>query len=86
MCSEDYDTSRISPCDHEESDTRIFVHVLDAVLSGHKKIAIRTVDSDVVVLAVAFAATIKEIEELWIAFGTKNEFRFDFSCLKKLYN
>lgn len=75
-CSEAYDISRISPCNHEESDTRIFVHVLDSVLSEHTKIIIRTVDSDVVVLAVAFAAKVKEIEEQWIAFGTKNKFRF----------
>lgn len=40
-CSEEYDTFRVSPCNHEESDTRIFVHVLDAVLSGHKRITIR---------------------------------------------
>lgn len=75
LCSKEYDTSKVSPCNHEESDTRIFVHALDAVLSGHTKIAIRTVDSDVVVLGVAFAAKVKEIEELWIVFGTKNKFR-----------
>lgn len=75
LCSETYDMSRVSPCNHEESDTRVFVHALDAVLSGHKRITIRTVDSDVVVLAVAFFAKMKDIEELWIAFGTKNKFR-----------
>lgn len=74
--SGEYDLSRTFPCNHEESDTRVFVHVLDAILSGHKKITIRTVDSDVVVLAVSFAAKVQGIEELWIAFGTKNKFRF----------
>ena len=37
---------------HEEVDTRILLHVKDAMNSGYKDVMIRTVDTDVVVLAV----------------------------------
>ena len=67
------DTSSLAPCDHEEADTRIIVHLADAVNMGYKKILVRTVDTDVVVLAVAVAAKV-DIEELWIAFGTAKSF------------
>ena len=39
-------------CNHEEADTRIFVHVRDAVEHGAQNVLIRTVDTDVVVIAV----------------------------------
>ena len=38
------DTDSLSPCDHEEGDTKIFVHLKHAVIEGHKKVFIRTVD------------------------------------------
>ena len=37
----------------EEADTRIFLHVADAVNHGNQKVMIRTVDTDVLVLVVA---------------------------------
>ena len=40
---------------------------------GHKHIMIRTVDTDVLVVASYFLLT---VEELWIAFGTGNKFRY----------
>ena len=61
-------------CNHEEADTRIFVHVDHATKCGHKNIVIRTVDSDVVVLGV-YAARVLDIH-LWIAFGTGKSFRY----------
>ena len=63
----------LTPCDHQEAYTRMFVHVADAVNEGYKKILIRLVDTDVVVLAVAAAAKL-DLEELWIAFGTGKNF------------
>ena len=67
--------SVMSPSTHEEADTRIFLHCLDASKKGHNKIMIRTVDTDVVVLAIS---TFQELalEELWVAFGTRNNFRY----------
>ena len=40
------------PCNHEEADTRIVIHVLHALQSGCKSVVIRTVDTDVVVILV----------------------------------
>ena len=41
----------IEPCNHEEADTRLLLHVLDGANSGIKKVSIITVDTDVVVIA-----------------------------------
>ena len=51
------DTSQISPCNHEEADTRIILHVKDAVQTGMRQIMIRTVDTDVVVIAMSIGHT-----------------------------
>ena len=67
MCIPPRDISHLAPCDHEEADTRMILHVADVVNDGHQKVLLRTVDTDVVVLAVA-AATNMDIQELWIAF------------------
>ena len=70
------DLTSLTPCSHEEADTRVFLHVGDAALKGHRKILIRTVDSDVVVLAIrAFALLEEMIEELWVGFGSGCHFR-----------
>jgi len=37
------DTSEISPCSHEEADTRLMLHCLHATRCGMKRIIIRTV-------------------------------------------
>lgn len=37
-------------CNHEEADTRIIVHILDALKNGAKSIFVRTVDTDVIVI------------------------------------
>ena len=69
------DISALAPCTHEEADTRIFLHLEDAVHQGHSRVSIRTVDTDVVVLAVASAQRL-DLDELWIAFGVGKNFRF----------
>ena len=53
LCVPARDTTNIAPSNHEEADSRITVHVADAVMQGFHKILVRTVDTDVVVLAVA---------------------------------
>ena len=70
------DMANLIPCSHEEADTRMLLHMVDANQMGHKKILIRTVDTDVVVLAVSMARTIHEENELWIAFGNGNGCRY----------
>jgi len=66
----DRDTSKLEPCTHEEADTHIMIHVADCVAHGYQKISIRTIDTDVVVLAVSL-----DILELWVAFGTGKSFK-----------
>ena len=39
-----------SPCNHEEADTRLILHVLNGSSCGFKKISIITVDTNVVVI------------------------------------
>ena len=72
------DTSSLAPCTHEEADTRMLLHVQDAVQQGHEKILVRTVDTDVLVLAVAVLQQLREHErlELWVAFGTGTHLRY----------
>lgn len=69
------DISSLAPCTHEEADTRIMLHVADAVREGHTKITVRTVDTDVLVLAIATAHNLS-VPELWVAFGTGKNFRY----------
>ena len=66
----------ISPCSHEEADTRIFVHVADQTTKGYKRVVIRTTDSDVVVIGVSVMQHLAELCELWIAFGCGKNFRY----------
>ena len=42
----------LSPCTHEDGDIRMTVHVGDAAKCSYKNVMIRTVDTDIVVLAV----------------------------------
>jgi len=72
QCS--FDASNLQPCTHEEADTRMLLHAADIVRAGFDKVVVRTVDTDVVVLAIAFHDKIK-CTELWIAFGTGRHFR-----------
>ena len=60
----------IAPCNHEETDTRIFIHIAHAAGDGLLKAIIHTVDTDVVILAIANVHKIHNLDELWIAFGT----------------
>ena len=63
----------LTACNHEEADTNIFIHVKHALARGLKKVLVRVADTDVVVLAIVYA---KQLQELWIAFGVGNHFRY----------
>ena len=66
----------VSPCTHEEADTRMFVHVADHTFNGFTNVALRTTDSDVVVIAISVIKHLQELSELWIVFGTGKNFRY----------
>ena len=55
LCINYQDVKGLAPCIHEEADTRILLHLEDAVQQGQNKVSIRTVDTDVVVLAITSA-------------------------------
>ncbi|KAK3703666.1 hypothetical protein QZH41_002431 [Actinostola sp. cb2023] len=78
LCTLPRDTSSLAPCSHEEADTRMMLHVQDAVQHGYEKIMLRTVDTDVLILAVAVLSQLSEHArpELWLAFGTGNHLRY----------
>ena len=61
----------VAPCDHEEGDTRIFVHAKSAVSYGSKSLMIKASDTDIVVPAVSVFSTLQEmgLDLLWITFG-----------------
>ena len=70
------DITDLAPCNHEEADTRVILHAAHAAHTGHSKITIHTVDTDVVVLAVALARTLEEDDEVWVSFGMVKAIRF----------
>ena len=50
--SDDY-ANEIKLCNHEKADTQILLHVAHATKHGHQNVSIWTVDTNVIVLAVA---------------------------------
>lgn len=70
------DVDIVAPCTHEEADTRLFLHVNAATLAGHRRVIVRSSDSDVVVLGISTIVALgQRLDELWIAFGSQRHFR-----------
>lgn len=69
-----------TPCNHEEADTRIVIHVLHALSSREaKSVVVRTVDSDVVVILIGKFYDIQHQypeTDIWVAFGMGHHFNF----------
>ena len=66
-------------CDHEESDSRVVVHMLNALQHNLSNICIRTVDSDVICILISTFFNLLEIYpalNIWVAFGTSSNFRY----------
>jgi len=47
------DLASVSPCTHKEADTHMLLHAHHAALQDHSRLLIRTVDTDVVILAIS---------------------------------
>ena len=56
------ETEGLTACNHEKADTRMFIHVKHASARGLKKVLIRTLDTDVVILAIAYSRNL-ELQE-----------------------
>ena len=77
LSNQDHDKSFLEPNNHIEADTHLFLHLADAVRSGHSKAFMRTVDSDIVVLATALFKRLVHLglTHLWIGFGKGKNYR-----------
>ena len=63
------DLAGLFPCNHSEADSRIMLHLMHAVSQSYTDAYVRTVDSDIVVLAIAFFDQLR-LSKLWIGVGT----------------
>ena len=77
ITSSNQSISNISPCNHEEADTRMLIHVQDGVRDSNTSIMIKTVDTDVVVISITMFPDLKDYgcSELWISFGVGTKLR-----------
>ena len=64
----------LKDCNHKEADTRVMVHVKATVEDGCSEVTIRTVDTDMVCLAIHVYQDLLYLDKFWIAF-----------CMEKTY-
>ena len=71
----------MAPCDHEEADTRLMIHLQDALLNNCTNCLVRTVDTDVVVILIGkfhnLIALCQNVS-IWVAFGTGKNFTYHY--------
>ena len=67
------DVLGLAPCTLEEADSGIMLHVKDIVVEVNSKVSIRTVDTNVVVLATK-AVECLGITKLWVVFDVGESF------------
>ena len=56
--------SNLTPYSQEEADTHLILREADAAAQGNRRVSVRTVDPDAVVLAVTFFSQMKP-DEMW---------------------
>ena len=69
----------MAPCDHEEADTRLLIHLQDALQNGCTNCLVRTVDTDVVVILIGkfhHLITLCQDVSIWVAFRTCKNFAY----------
>ena len=74
VCPPSVPTDNISPCTHEEVDTRILLHARDAVTRGFTSLLLKATDTDVVVVCLSLFEQIGA-KCIWIEFGTSRNLR-----------
>ena len=65
--------------DHEEADSRMCLHIADALQKGAKTVMVSTVDTDVEVILAGIFFDLQEKHpdvHLWVAFGKGKHFRY----------
>jgi len=76
LCNNQQNSLFLAPCTHVKADTRMFLHLEDAVRKGHTTMFVRMGNSDVLVLAITSLHL--NFAELWIPFGVGET--LDFFC------
>lgn len=69
------DTEFVSSCNHEETDTRMFLHAKHAALGGSRSINIVSSDTDVFVIGVAVLEDLN-VDALWVTFEKGKDLRW----------
>jgi hypothetical protein len=67
------------PCDHEEADSRMLLHLQDALQQGARDCLIRTVDTDVLIILIGKFHHFRSMcptANIWVAFGTGRAFSY----------
>ena len=77
------DVEYLQPCSHEEADTRILLHVAHCARQGLRKLVIRTVDTDVVVLEIGHFPALR-LDELNSGLDLGSVLTFDRLLSKRL--
>ena len=65
-------TQAMLQCDHEEADTRLVVHIVDALKKGLSTCLVRTVDTDVIIILIEifpYLITVNSDANIWVAFA-----------------
>ena len=75
IANQDVNLSILMPYTSEETDKRMFLHVLHAS-ENYKSILIKTVDSDVVTVAISVFHKVPTLNKMWIKFGTGKSLKF----------
>lgn len=78
VCNQPVNLEGLSKCNHEEADTRLFVHARHAAAEGRKSIMIKANDTDVLVIGVNVLPDLINIglQSLWIEFGQGKSLRW----------
>ena len=58
-----------SPCNYEEANVRMFFHLKGFSATVHRKISLKTADTDIAVIAISLFHKL-DVEEFWIKLGT----------------
>ncbi|KAJ8257557.1 hypothetical protein GJAV_G00186910 [Gymnothorax javanicus] len=69
LSNKQHHVSGPQPCNHTEADTRIMLHHAHAAQQHHQGALVRTVDSDVVILAIHFFSSLG-LSQLWVCLGS----------------
>ena len=68
----------VSPCGHEEADTRIALQAQNAVSEGHISIMINANHTDILVIAISVMPSLMQLglDKLWVSFGKGEKIRW----------